>query len=50
MHQKLVPDPFLIDKNVKKTWKQRENKNVKIKIELNFYFNTTFWNARDGKG
>ena len=27
------------------TTKKRE-----IKIEVNFHFNTTFWNARDGKG
>ena len=23
---------------------------VKIKIYINFYFNTSFWNTRDGKG
>ena len=25
-------------------------RSVKIKIQVNFYFNTTFWNAQDEKG
>ena len=25
-------------------------RNVKIKIQVKFYFNKTFYNARDGKG
>ena len=25
-------------------------RSVKIKIQVNFYFNKTFYNARDGKG
>ena len=26
------------------------HRNVKIKIQVNFYFETTYWNARGGKG
>ena len=29
---------------------QAPQRSVKMKIELNFYFNTTFTNARDVKG
>ena len=25
-------------------------RSMKMKIQVNFYFNTTFWNARGGKG
>ena len=27
-----------------------QQRSMKIKIYVNFYFNTTFWNERDGKG
>ena len=29
---------------------EASQRSVKIKIEVNFYFNTTFRNAQDGKG
>ena len=29
---------------------EAQQRTVKIKIQLNFYFNTTFKNSRDGKG